>query len=163
MIAPILTATPHAVRVDYAPGRAVIVTTAPADRPADPLTTDTFHLARRAAEVVRQGILYRRRLAESADGRRATFGTRARWENTPDPTHPLAGRTATYVGPTPPPGGWREDDDTSGVLILAPGHRVDVRAVFRHWGGPSGPTLALVRSHITGESTHVPVTEVAAD
>lgn len=163
MIAPILTATPHAVRVDYAPGRAVIVTTAPADRPADPLTTDTFHLARRAAEVVGQGILYRRRLAESADGRRATFGTRARWENVADAAHPLAGTVATWA-PTPPPGGWGEPDPAdAGHVILYPGDRVDVRAVFRHWGGPSGPTLALVRSHTTGESTHVPVTEVAAD
>ena len=168
LTAPILTASPYVVRVDYAPGRAVIVVTTPPDAVADHLTTDTFHTRRRAADACAAHTvplghtgpdpapLYPRQLAEDDDGRRATFGTRRRWQNAADPAHPLTGQTRRYLTAEGDP--YARPDD--GAVILAPGHAVHVLAVFRHWNGPGGPVLAYVDVPATGHRTHVPVAEL---
>lgn len=156
LTAPILTAAPYVVRVDYAPGRAVLAVTTPPGAAPDHLTTDTFHTRRRAAVATGHGELYRRTVSESADGRRATFGTRRRWQNAPDNAHPLTGQTRRYR--TAEGGPHARPDDAA--VVLAPGHTVDVLAVFRHWNGPGGPTLAYVDVPATGYRTHVPITEL---
>ena len=153
---PILTVTPYVVRVDYAPGRAILAVSTPPDARPDDLTTDTFHTSRRAAAACGAGPLYRHRLTESADGRRATYGTRARWQNVADDSHPLTGRHARYLTAEGDPLAAPED----GTVVVAPGHRVRVLAVFRHWNGPGGQTLAYVHVAATGARTHVPVAEL---
>lgn len=150
---PILTVTPYIVRADYAPGRAILAVSTPPDARPDELTTDTFHAGRRAAAACGAGILYRHRLTESDDGRRATFGTRARWENVPDDSHPLTGTEARYLTAEGDPLAAPED----GTVVVAPGHRVRVLKVFRHWNAPGGATLAYVHVFATGLRTHLPV------
>lgn len=158
---PILTVTPYVVRVDYAPGRAVLAVSTPPDARPDDLTTDTFHTRTRARAALSAPDtrhvpirpLYPRQLTESADGRRATFGTRARWENVADDSHPLTGTEARYLAAEGDPLAAPED----GTVVVAPGHRVRVLAVFRHWNGPGGATLAYVHVHATGLRTHLPV------
>ena len=155
LAAPILTASPYIVRVDYAPGRAVLAVTTPPDTAPDHLTTDTFHTRRRARAAL-PAPLYPHQLTEGADGRRATFGTRRRWENVADAAHPLTGQARRYLTTEGDP--YARPDD--GAVVLAPGHAVEVLAVFRHWNGPGGPTLAAVHVPATGYRTHVPVTEL---
>lgn len=153
---PILTVTPYVVRVDYAPGRAVLAVSTPPDARPDELTTDTFHTGRRAAAACGAGPLHRHRLTRSADRRRATFGTRARWENVADDSHPLTGTEARYLTAEGDPLAAPED----GTVVVAPGHRVRVLAVFRHWNGPCGATLAYVHVLATGLRTHLPVCDL---
>lgn len=46
-------------------------------------------------------------------------------------------------------------DTEPGVLVVAPGHHVEVLAVFANWNGIDGLDMFYVRCEETGLSTHV--------
>lgn len=67
--------------------------------------------------------------------------------------HALIGSTHIWRADQPPYDA--AADDEPGTLVIAPGYRAEILAVFKDWNGVAGLDMLYVLCPETGERTHV--------